>query len=169
VKMGLQHSRIQTTLELIRVNNNPSSHKTEVRIRFNLSRQTTMQDPELSLTSVNGLWTLPLWHQLAGCSMSQRPRSGALSRRREGRCVDFAEEMVRATNEDAARLGLRVRVLLMDAEHLDFPNAAFDRVLCGFGIMFSESGARAPGVPASPTSGRPAGRVDVAHTSCQGA
>jgi SAM-dependent methyltransferase len=24
----------------------------------------------------------------------------------------------------------------MDAEHLDFPDAAFDRVLCGFGVMF---------------------------------
>ena len=57
--------------------------------------------------------------------------------------IDLAEEMVRATNEDAARLGLRVRVQLMDAEHLDFPDAAFDRVLCGFGIMFFPNQERA--------------------------
>jgi ubiquinone/menaquinone biosynthesis C-methylase UbiE len=57
--------------------------------------------------------------------------------------IDLAEEMVGATNEDAARLGLRVRVKLMDAEHLDFPDAAFDRVLCGFGIMFFPNQERA--------------------------
>lgn len=50
--------------------------------------------------------------------------------------IDLAEGMVRATNQDAERRGIRARVRLMDAEHLDFPDAAFDRVLCGFGIMF---------------------------------
>jgi SAM-dependent methyltransferase len=44
--------------------------------------------------------------------------------------------MVQATNQDAERRGFRARVRLMDAEHLDFPDASFDRVLCGFGIMF---------------------------------
>jgi ubiquinone/menaquinone biosynthesis C-methylase UbiE len=31
----------------------------------------------------------------------------------------------------------------MDAEHLDFPDGAFDRVLCGFGIMFFPNQERA--------------------------
>jgi len=44
--------------------------------------------------------------------------------------------MIQAVNADAERGGLRVRVRQMDAEHLDFLDAAFDRVLCGFGIMF---------------------------------
>ena len=50
--------------------------------------------------------------------------------------IDLAEGMVEATNADAERRGVRARVRLMDAEHLDFPDASFDRVLCGFGIMF---------------------------------
>jgi SAM-dependent methyltransferase len=50
--------------------------------------------------------------------------------------VDLAEVMVRATNEEAARRGLRARAMVMDAEQLDFPDAAFDRVFCGFGVMF---------------------------------
>jgi ubiquinone/menaquinone biosynthesis C-methylase UbiE len=59
--------------------------------------------------------------------------------------IDLAEEMVRITNEAAARSGLRPRVRVMDAERLDFPDAAFDRVLCGFGIMFFPDQARALG------------------------
>lgn len=50
--------------------------------------------------------------------------------------IDLAEGMVQAANELAAQRGLSVRVRAMDAEHLGFPDAAFDRVLCGFGIMF---------------------------------
>src|SRR5215213_2543347 len=50
--------------------------------------------------------------------------------------IDLAEGMERATNEEAMRRGLAVQVRHMDAEHLDFPDAAFDRVLCGFGVMF---------------------------------
>lgn len=50
--------------------------------------------------------------------------------------VDLAAGMVEAANADAERLGLSARVRQMDAEHLEFPDAAFDRVLCGFGIMF---------------------------------
>src|SRR5439155_913106 len=50
--------------------------------------------------------------------------------------IDLAEGMVQATNADAERLGVAARVQVMDAEHLDFPDASFDRVLCGFGIMF---------------------------------
>jgi SAM-dependent methyltransferase len=50
--------------------------------------------------------------------------------------IDLADEMARATNEDAARRGVKARVQVMDAERLDFSDAAFDRVLCGFGVMF---------------------------------
>jgi ubiquinone/menaquinone biosynthesis C-methylase UbiE len=57
--------------------------------------------------------------------------------------IDLAEGMVQATNADAERRGVRARVRVMDAEHLDFPDASFDRVLCGFGIMFPPNQARA--------------------------
>src|SRR5580700_5807231 len=57
--------------------------------------------------------------------------------------IDFADEMVRAANEEGARRGLTARVRVMDAEHLEFPNATFDRVLCGFGIMFFPNQHRA--------------------------
>ena len=50
--------------------------------------------------------------------------------------IDLAEGMVAATNADAERRGIDARVRLMDAEHLDYPDVSFDRVLCGFGIMF---------------------------------
>ena len=50
--------------------------------------------------------------------------------------IDLADEMARAANDEAARRGLAVRVEVMDAELLDFLAASFDRVLCGFGIMF---------------------------------
>jgi O-methyltransferase/aklanonic acid methyltransferase len=50
--------------------------------------------------------------------------------------VDLAENMVRAANEEAERRGLGTCVRVMDAERLDFPDAAFDRILCGFGAMF---------------------------------
>lgn len=50
--------------------------------------------------------------------------------------VDLAEGMVRLTREEAARRGVAVSLRVMDAEALDFPDASFDRVLCGFGIMF---------------------------------
>jgi SAM-dependent methyltransferase len=49
--------------------------------------------------------------------------------------VDLAESMVRTTNEEAERRGLGTPVRIMDAEQLDFPDAGFDRVLCGFGVM----------------------------------
>src|SRR5688572_26645 len=50
--------------------------------------------------------------------------------------VDLAENMVRAANEEAERRGLGACVRVMDAERLDFADAAFDRVLCGFSVMF---------------------------------
>lgn len=50
--------------------------------------------------------------------------------------VDLADAMAHATSAEAARRGLRARVYVMDAEALTFPDAAFDGVTCGFGIMF---------------------------------
>jgi ubiquinone/menaquinone biosynthesis C-methylase UbiE len=50
--------------------------------------------------------------------------------------IDLAEGMVQAANEEAMRRGWGPLVRLMDAERLDFLDAAFDRVLCGFGVMF---------------------------------
>ncbi len=50
--------------------------------------------------------------------------------------IDLSEEMVRIASVEAARFGDHVQARLMDAEHLDFPDATFDAVLCGFGVMF---------------------------------
>jgi SAM-dependent methyltransferase len=50
--------------------------------------------------------------------------------------IDLAEGMVRLTSEEAAHRGVPAQIEVMDAERLDFPDATFDRVLCGFGIMF---------------------------------
>ena len=49
--------------------------------------------------------------------------------------IDLSDEMVRATNAEATRRGVPGRAQVMDAEHLVFKDATFDRVLCGFGIM----------------------------------
>ena len=48
--------------------------------------------------------------------------------------VDLAEEMVQATNEEAARRGLRARVQVMDAEHLALPDESFDVVVAQYVI-----------------------------------
>ena len=50
--------------------------------------------------------------------------------------IDLSPEMVRLTGADLARRGLSGRVLVMDAERMDFADGSFDRVLCGFGVMF---------------------------------
>lgn len=50
--------------------------------------------------------------------------------------VDLAEGMVRITSDEAKRRDLTAQIRVMDAEQLDFSTAAFDRVLCGFGVMF---------------------------------
>jgi ubiquinone/menaquinone biosynthesis C-methylase UbiE len=59
--------------------------------------------------------------------------------------IDLADEMVRATNAEAAQRGISGRVQVMDAEHLDFADSIFDRVLCGFGIMFFPNQVRSLG------------------------
>jgi ubiquinone/menaquinone biosynthesis C-methylase UbiE len=50
--------------------------------------------------------------------------------------IDLAQGMVRATSAEVVRRGLRADVRVMDATQLDFPDASFDRVLCGFAIQF---------------------------------
>jgi O-methyltransferase / aklanonic acid methyltransferase len=50
--------------------------------------------------------------------------------------IDLADAMAHATSEEAASRGLKARVHVMDAEALTFPDASFDCVTCGFGIMF---------------------------------
>ena len=57
--------------------------------------------------------------------------------------IDLAEGMARATNAEAEHRGLSAHVHVMDAEHLDFPDATFDHVLCGFGVMFFPDQGRA--------------------------
>jgi ubiquinone/menaquinone biosynthesis C-methylase UbiE len=51
--------------------------------------------------------------------------------------IDFSEGMVAATNADISERGLRqVTAQIMDAEHLVFPDAAFDALTCGFALFF---------------------------------
>ena len=57
--------------------------------------------------------------------------------------IDLADEMVRITNAEIAQRGMSGQVQVMDAEHLDFEDATFDRVLCGFGVMFFPDQLRA--------------------------
>lgn len=49
--------------------------------------------------------------------------------------IDFSEEMVRATSAEITRWP-QAAMRRMDAEHLDFPDATFDRVVCGFALWF---------------------------------
>lgn len=57
--------------------------------------------------------------------------------------IDLAEGMVGAANDEVARRRISATVRVMDAERLDFPDASFDRVLCGFGVMFFPDLSRA--------------------------
>jgi len=51
--------------------------------------------------------------------------------------IDLAGKMVQETAADIERRGLMQATMLhMDAEHLAFPGASFDYVLCGFAIFF---------------------------------
>ena len=51
--------------------------------------------------------------------------------------IDLAEGMVARTREEIERRGLtHVGVRQMDAERLEFPDGAFDRVLCSFAVFF---------------------------------
>ncbi len=57
--------------------------------------------------------------------------------------IDLAETMISETAAEIDRRGSSARVLPMDAEQLDFADASFDRVLCGFGVMFFPSQSQA--------------------------
>jgi len=57
--------------------------------------------------------------------------------------IDLSEGMVRETNAEAERRGLTPPAQVMDAEELEFSDRSFDRVLCGFGIMFFPARGRA--------------------------
>lgn len=51
--------------------------------------------------------------------------------------IDLAENMVRLTTADIQRTGRHnVEMLHMGADQLDFPDASFDWVLCGFALWF---------------------------------
>jgi len=51
--------------------------------------------------------------------------------------IDLSEGMVQETRVVLHRLGLtQAKVLQMDAEQLEFPDASFDYVLCGFSLQF---------------------------------
>jgi ubiquinone/menaquinone biosynthesis C-methylase UbiE len=50
--------------------------------------------------------------------------------------VDLSPEMVRLARERADAAGVPAELSVMDAEHLDVPDASFAAVLCGFGIFF---------------------------------
>lgn len=51
--------------------------------------------------------------------------------------IDLATEMVQETTADMQRAGWpHVTIQQMDAEQLDFADASFDRVLCGFALWF---------------------------------
>ena len=64
------------------------------------------------------------------------PAAERVSAKGEAIGVDLSDEMAKATNEEAASRSLVARVSVGDAEELDFADASFDRVLCGFGVMF---------------------------------
>jgi ubiquinone/menaquinone biosynthesis C-methylase UbiE len=57
--------------------------------------------------------------------------------------IDISESMIEAAHAEATRRGVVVDLRPMDAERLTFPDGTFDRVLCGFGIMFLPAQQRA--------------------------
>jgi ubiquinone/menaquinone biosynthesis C-methylase UbiE len=51
--------------------------------------------------------------------------------------IDLSAAMVRETDAEIRNAGSRhIEIRQMDAEHLDFHDASFDRVLCGFALWF---------------------------------
>ena len=57
--------------------------------------------------------------------------------------VDLSPEMVRLARERVDAAGVAAELRVMDAEHLDVPDASFAAVLCGFGIFFLPDAERA--------------------------
>ena len=51
--------------------------------------------------------------------------------------IDLSEDMVKETGREIERRNLKnVKVQVMDAEHLEFPDGSFDVVFCSFAIFF---------------------------------
>ena len=53
----------------------------------------------------------------------------------------------------------------MDAEHLDFPDASFDRVVCGFGVMFWPKGTQPLAQPTARVASGPCRLLRVSYTA----
>jgi ubiquinone/menaquinone biosynthesis C-methylase UbiE len=139
-------------LETIHVNNDADSRKADAKIRFNAAAADFDSGPGAfghfgrRLVDVAAIATgsrvLDVASGRGAVLFPAAEKAGASG---DAVGIDLAEEMVRAANDEAARLGVRARVVAMDAEHLDFPDEIFDHVLCGFGIMFFPNQQRALG------------------------
>lgn len=54
--------------------------------------------------------------------------------------IDISQQMIAETSREVLERGINwVKLLCMDAEHLDFPDSSFDYVFCGFGLFFLPS------------------------------
>jgi ubiquinone/menaquinone biosynthesis C-methylase UbiE len=54
--------------------------------------------------------------------------------------IDISQQMIAVTSREVLERGINwVKLLCMDAEHLDFPDRSFDYVFCGFGLFFLPS------------------------------
>lgn len=54
--------------------------------------------------------------------------------------IDISQQMIKETSREVLERGINwIKLLCMDAEHLDFPDHSFDYVFCGFGLFFLPS------------------------------
>ena len=54
--------------------------------------------------------------------------------------IDISQQMIAETSREILEKDINwVKLLCMDAEHLDFPDSNFDYVFCGFGLFFLPS------------------------------
>lgn len=54
--------------------------------------------------------------------------------------IDISQQMIAETSIEVLERDIHwVKLLCMDAEHLDFPDSSFDSVFCGFGLFFLPS------------------------------
>ena len=78
--------------------------------------------------------------------------------------INLSEEMVTATDAEAQRRGQRAPAHVMDAERLEFADATFSRVLCGFGLMsLATHRSSAERIPAGAAAGRTDRGVHLAN------
>lgn len=72
-----------------------------------------------------------------GTGLVTFPAAAAVGPRGSVAATDISEAMVRHVAEDASRRGLTtITARRMDAESLDYPDAAFDVALCALGLMY---------------------------------